>query len=150
MENQNIQLSPYNASTDLQVLSKIWFEASLRAHPFIGEARLTEQRALIETQYLPNAETWVAERDGVAAGFISLIDSFIGGIFVAPSAQGLGIGRVLIAQALALKGELSLEVYLENKQAVHFYQSLGFQEVSRREVDDSGYPFPNASLHLKG
>ena len=38
----------------------IWFEASLKALPFIGEERLTEQRKLIEEDYLPKAETSVA------------------------------------------------------------------------------------------
>lgn len=121
----------------------------MKAHPFIGEARLTEQRRLIEGEYLPKAETSVAWCDGEAVGFISLLGNFIGGIFIAPDRQGLGIGRKLIASALARKGELSLEVYTENAQGVRFYNRLGFQEVSRRAIDDFGFPFPNATLNLK-
>lgn len=44
------------------------------------------------------------------------------------------------------KGELSLEVYTENEQAVRFYRTLGSQEVSRRAVDDYGFSFPNVTL----
>jgi putative acetyltransferase len=49
-----------------------------------------------------------------------------------------------------LKGELSLEAYTENVQAMGFYRSLGFQELSRRAIDDEGYPFENARLRLVG
>lgn len=94
--------------------------------------------------------TSVAYLDGEAVGFISLLGSFVGGIFIAPDRQGYGIGRRLIADALARKGELSLEVYTENEQAVRFYSGIGFREVSRRDIDDSGFSFPNAKLILQG
>ena len=149
MKNASVAIRPFDVVTDLKILSTIWFDASLKAHPFIGEKRLTEQRKLIEEDYLPKAETSVACLGGEPVGFISLLGCFIGGIFIAPDRQGLGVGRALIADALARKGELSLEVYTENEQAVRFYRKLGFQEVSRRAVDDFGFPFPNAALNIK-
>lgn len=148
--NQDIVIRPYDRAADTEILSSIWFDASMIAHPFIGRRRLLEQRRLIETEYLPKAETWVACHSGHAIGFISLLDSFIGGLFIAPDRQGLGAGRKLVAHALARKGALSLEVYTANEQAVRFYTSLGFNEVSRRDVDDFGYPYQNAALHLRG
>jgi len=83
-------------------------------------------------------------------GFISLLDTFIGGIFVAPDQHGRGIGRKLITHAVDRKGELSLEVYTENEQAMRFYTALGFFEVSRRATDDQGFPFENVRLRFKG
>ena len=148
--NQDIVIRPYDRAADTEILSSIWFDASMIAHPFIGRRRLLEQRRLVETEYLPKAETWVACHSGHAIGFISLLDSFIGGLFIAPDRQGLGAGRKLVAHALARKGSLSLEVYTANEQAVRFYTSLGFNEVSRRDVDDFGYPYQNAALHLRG
>lgn len=139
----------YKGATDLEKLSTIWFDASRRVHGFIGEKRLLEQRTLIETQYLPNAETWVACQSESPVGFISLLDSFIGGLFVAPQSQGQGVGRALVAHALKLKDELLLEVYTENAQAVNFYKSLGFKELSKRKRDDEGMPFENAQMILK-
>ena len=105
---------------------------------------------MIEQTYLPMAETWVACHQGKSIGFISLLDDFIGGLFVAPDWQGHGVGRKLIAHALDRKGKLSLEVYAENRQAVRFYTGLGFTEVSRRPTDDDGLPFENARLELRG
>ncbi len=148
MKDLDIAIRAYEAA-DLEKLSAIWFEASLTAHAFIGEASLREQRALIETVYLPRAETWVAVRGGEPAGFISLIEDFIGGLFVCPRRQGGGIGRRLVRHAVQLKGSLRLEVYTANTQALAFYRSLGFEELSRRPSDDQGLPFENAQLLLK-
>ncbi|GGX55078.1 acetyltransferase [Tateyamaria omphalii] len=149
MKNMEIRIRAYQSATDLKKLSNIWFDASSLAHAFVGHERLLEQRYLIETQYLPNAETWVAIQDEVPVGFISLLDTFVGGLFVAPHCQGTGIGRRLITHALDLKGALSLEVYTENVQALDFYNALGFKELSRRAVDDDGLPFENAQMELK-
>ncbi len=144
------KIRAYQAATDLEPLSIIWLDASLLAHAFIGENRLLEQRTLIETEYLPNAETWVACRSGEPAGFISLMDNFIGGLFVAPHHHGQEIGRMLVAHALELKGELLLEVYTDNRRALSFYKTLGFKELSRRATDDEGMPFENVRMRLKG
>ncbi|WP_423369587.1 GNAT family N-acetyltransferase [Burkholderia sp. LMG 32019] len=140
-----IEIRAYEAS-DLHTLSAIWFDASLHAHPFLGEARLREQRTLVEKVYLPDAETWVACRAGEPVGFIGLLDGAIGGLFVVPSMHGHGIGRALVEHALALKGALDLEVYADNRDACAFYTRLGFEEISRRDEDDEGLPFANIRM----
>lgn len=145
MKDMDITIRAYEAA-DLEKLSALWFEASLIAHAFIGEACLREQRVLVETVYLPGAETWVAVRGGEPAGFISLMEDFIGGLFVSPHHQGAGIGRRLVRYAVQLKGPLRLEVYTANTQAFAFYKALGFEELSRRAQDDQGLPFENALM----
>ena len=145
----DIILRAYDPASDLKTLSNIWFDASLKAHAFLGEPRLRAQQTLIETTYPPAAETIVACHRERPVGFISLLDTFVGGLFVAPGQQGRGIGRTLIAEALALKGELVLEVYTRNAEAFAFYGALGFAEISRRPSDDEGLPFENARLRLK-
>lgn len=150
MENRTITIRPYDAATDTRALSRIWLEASRLAHPFIGEERLLEQRRLIEEVYLPESktETRVACLDGTPAGFIALLGTFVGGLFIAPDHQGHGLGRLLVEDALARHGALSLEVYTANEAAFGFYKALGFREISRRPEDDEGYPFENARLEL--
>ncbi|MBD9374891.1 GNAT family N-acetyltransferase [Rhizobium sp. ARZ01] len=148
MKNVDLCIRAYEEAVDLEKLSAIWFDASIRAHAFIGEMRLQEQRVVVETLYLPKAETWVACHQGEPVGFISLLDTFIGGLFVSPKQQGLGVGRTLVSHALRLKGELCLEVYTRNAQAYGFYKGLGFEEISRRALDDEGLPFENARMRL--
>jgi len=135
-------------AADTACLSEIWCRASLQAHPFLGRERLREQRGLIEEVYLPQAETWVACLAGRPAGFIGLLDAFIGGLFVDPEQQRGGLGRALVAHALRLKGELSVEVYAANAGARAFYRRLGFEETGRRPEDDNGLPFELVRLRL--
>jgi putative acetyltransferase len=147
MTYSDLTIRGYRAA-DMEALSAIWFDASRIAHPFIGEARLREQRVLIETIYLPQAETLVAVHRGEPAGFISLMDDFVGGLFVSPHHQGAGIGRTLIQHAIESREELRLEVYTANAGACAFYRSLGFVETGRRPLDDQGLPFENAQMAL--
>lgn len=148
MTYSDLTIRGYRAA-DMEALSAIWFDASRIAHPFIGETRLREQRILIETIYLPQAKTLVAVHRGEPAGFISLMDDFIGGLFVSPNHQGAGIGRTLIDHAFESRAQLQLEVYTANTGACAFYRSLGFVETGRRPVDDQGLPFENAQMILK-
>ena len=90
MKNDPLVIRPFDKATDIAPLSAVWFDASLAAHPFLGRARLLEQRKLIEDLYLPSSETWVACRHDTPVGFISLLDGFIGGLFVSPGCQGQG------------------------------------------------------------
>ncbi|MDJ0931749.1 GNAT family N-acetyltransferase [Breoghania sp.] len=147
MPSPALSIRPY-ARSDMTVLSSIWFEASREAHAFLGEEFLRSQRAAIEETYLPGADVWVACLNGVPVGFIGLLGSFIGGLFVDPKAQGQGIGRALLAHAQALKGELSLEVYAENTRACAFYRRLGFRETERRARDDNDLPHENIRMRL--
>lgn len=148
MSNHDVVVRPYRAA-DLHALSSIWFEASASAHSFLGQERLREHQRLVETQYLPAAETWVASVGDAPVGFISLLGDFVGGLFVAPSHHGRGIGRTLLSHAIRLKGGLELEVYTANTQAMAFYRAMGFTEISRRESDDEGLPFENARLVIR-
>lgn len=145
MQNQDFTIQPMQPD-DTPHLLKIWLDASLIAHAFIGEAKLLEQRDLVEHKYLPMAETWVACSDEKPVGFISLLGNFVGGLFVHPDEQGSGVGRRLVTHAATLKGELMLEVYTANSSAVSFYTAMGFAEISRRDVDDDGLPLENARL----
>lgn len=143
---QETTIRPY-APADRDLLLAIWHAASRAGHPFFPAAQLREQARLVRDIYLPEAENWVAVRGGAPAGFIGLIDNFVGGLFVAPALHGQGIGRMLVDHAAALKGMLELEVYAANPGAHAFYRRLGFAEIGRRPRDDNGLPFE--VVHLR-
>lgn len=147
MTNTSLEIRPYRAE-DNAALTRIWFAASRIAHAFLGEDKLREQSKLVSDYYLPQAETWVACLSDQPVGFIGLIDTTIGGLFVKPQAQGMGAGRALISHGLSLKPQLSLEVYTLNPRTRSFYEKLGFKEVGRRPVDDEGLPFEQISMVL--
>lgn len=122
-------------ATDEGASMDLWSRASLIAHPFIpGEGQGERARKMREI-YLPHAENWVAESDGRVVALLGLLDAEIGGLFVAPEAQGTGVGRRMVEHAAALHGSLSLDVYEKNARARSFYARMGFVEESRR-VDE--------------
>ncbi|MET3585801.1 putative acetyltransferase [Pseudorhizobium tarimense] len=137
----DLAIRPYSP-TDKAAVLDIWLATSTIAHPFFSSEQLQEQRVLVGDVYLEKAETWVAEMDGTVVGFIGLLDTWIGGLFVSPSVQGKGVGRALVDHAIALKKELALEVYETNMNAIGFYERLGFSTAGRRDTDDNGLPFP--------
>ena len=74
---------------------------------------------------------WVAECDGVVAGFVDRVDDFIGALHVLPAWQGRGVGRALLAHAeQAMRADGHAQVRLEtdsfNTQALGFYTAQGY------------------------
>ncbi len=123
------------AHTDENASMDIWSRAGRTAHPFIpGEGEGERAREMREV-HLVHAENWVAESNGRVVALLGLLDAEIGGLFVAPEAQGTGVGRRLVEHAAALHGSLTLEVYEKNTRARGFYARMGFVEESRR-VDE--------------
>ncbi|MFF2806027.1 GNAT family N-acetyltransferase [Streptomyces sp. NPDC058000] len=130
---------------DQDAVCDLWTRASQHAHPFIeGEGEGERARVLREV-YLVQAENWVAEREGAVIGLLGLLSGAddgveIGGLFVAPEAQGGGTGGKLVEHAAARYGALSLEVFEENARARRFYARLGFTERGRRIDEQTGHP----------
>lgn len=112
-------------------LSAIWLESSLLAHDFIPEQYWKRNQKVMEEQYLPLAEVYVAEEKGIPVGFIALMDRHLAAIFVSPGRQGKGIGSLLLQHVKTLRPTLELKVYQKNDKSVGFYQSKGFEIVSQ-------------------
>ena len=148
MQNSELVIRAYQVA-DKDILSEIWFRASLDVHSFLGEELLREQKEFLETIYFEKAETWVALINGRIVGFIGLLENFVGGLFVDPQAQGNGIGRQLLNHARMLRNELELEVFNENQGAYLFYKRLGFVEVSRCSQDDNGQSLESILMRLR-
>lgn len=127
-------------SEDTDMVIAVWRQASDLAHPFLSRAFQERAEILTRNNYLKMAETWVFELDGEVVGFIGLLDDLIGGLFVHPDYHGKGIGRALVDKAVALKGGLCVEVFVDNPIGRRFYHAYGFR--GSKEVMDphSGYP----------
>ncbi len=94
----------------------------------------------------PNTAVWLAERDGVAIGYalagpcelphpdVSPACAELKRIYLAPSAQGAGLGTRLLSQALAwMEREgprrLWIGVWSGNRGARRLYETIGFAKV---------------------
>ena len=120
-------IRPYTAA-DAQPLADIWLCASLKAHSFIAADYWHINRARMVSEYLPNSNTLVLESEsGQPLAFISLLGRHIAALFVHPYFQGYGYGSALLRQVQQQYDTLTLNVYQNNIDAVHFYQYHGFR-----------------------
>ena len=124
---------------DLNDLLTAWAAASEIAHPFLSEEFLASERENIPNIYLPNAETWVYEASGRVVGFIALIGTEVGAIFVHPSHQRMGVGQRLMDKAKDLRKELEVEVFVKNAIGRAFYTRYGFVTIAEKVHDQTGF-----------
>lgn len=118
----------------------IWLKTNIAAHSFIPEKYWLENYHIVEKEYLPNSETFVYEEDNIIKGFISIINNlFIGALFLAEDYQGRGIGKKLIDYCKSLYSRLELCVYVENINAIKFYNHCGFIIRAEQPNSDSGF-----------
>lgn len=125
---------------------KIWKNAVDVTHDFLT----AHDRQEIEKDvvgFFSATPVWVAaNQQDHPLGFMFLHDGHLEALFVDASARGLGVGKQLIAHALALHPDLSVDVNEQNHQAIGFYQHMGFNVSGRSELDGQGRPYP--LLHL--
>ncbi|MRS16439.1 N-acetyltransferase [Enterobacteriaceae bacterium RIT691] len=126
---------------DIPPLLTLWLESTIFAHPFIEERYWYESEPLVRDVYLPPAQTWVWDEEGVLQGFVSVMDDrFVGALFVAPGKIGQGIGRALLTHVCERYPDLSLEVYQKNTRAVNFYHAQGFRIEDSAWQDETRQP----------
>lgn len=123
---------------DTDALVAVWRAANALAHPFLPAAFVEQVAHDLRHIYFPNAETHVCEVDGRPVGFIAMVGSEIGGLFLDPALHGRGLGRAMVDHVRNREGQLCVEVFEHNKVGRPFYEKYGFREVSRYLHEASG------------
>ena len=120
-------------SDDLPALLELWLVSTTQAHPFIDESYWLESLGLVREVYLPGAQTWVWEENGLK-GFISVMDArFIGALFVAPDALSQGIGKALLTELIKICTSLGYRQIIAgvgdsaNSGSIGVHRSVGFE-----------------------
>jgi ribosomal protein S18 acetylase RimI-like enzyme len=96
----------------------------------------------------PNQVIYVAKIDNKVVGFIDpRIDEqkhlYIGAIYVAPEAQGKGVGGKLMKQVLDWSGrdhDIYLAVVSYNQNAIDFYKRFGFEKTGAAVPEEEDRP----------
>ena len=113
---------------DSSAVVAVWRAASDLAHPFLSVEFQNAEAENVRHVYPTFAEIWVKQVAGKVVGFIALIGSEVGAIFVLPDLHGKGIGRELMDYAVGLRGAVTVEVFKANVIGRRFYDSYGFIE----------------------
>lgn len=135
---------------DFDTLTGLW-EASVRAtHTFLKETDIVWLRPRIRNHYLIHVELRAFRDEHHAIlGFVGVANAKIEMLFIAPQAQGKGIGKQLLQYAIHHMKAVELDVNEQNPDAVGFYQHQGFEIVGRSPLDGQGQPFPLLHMRLK-
>lgn len=111
----------------IAILLRTTFRVSL---PFLPELHTAEEDLAFASGHLMVDNTvWVAEVEGVVAGYIAFRPGWIEHLFVHPDWQGTGIGPTLLAKALEDGQPRQLWTFQENARARRFYEARGFRAV---------------------
>lgn len=124
---------------DADAVVSVWRRASDFAHPFLTEEFQDSESENVRNVYPRFAEIWVKEIDGEIVGFIALIESEVGAIFLSPDCHGQGFGREMMDFAVAQKGALTVEVFKENAVGRRFYDKYGFRPAGETLHEPSGH-----------
>lgn len=85
------------------------------------------------------AKIFVYEKQGIIKGYSAISENTLQSLYVAPSARGQGIGRLLLNHALMhVKGDVTLQVVESNTPSKQLYFSCGFVDVATYDVDYNG------------
>jgi len=134
--------------SDRDVLADIWLKSVRATHHFLSEEDIQEFLPIVRNVALVELELWVLESDsGEAIGFLGMNGSKMEALFLAPEFLRRGGGRMLVEHARKLKGELTVDVNEQNRDAVRFYRACGFVIEGRSELDGTGRAFP--LLHMR-
>lgn len=134
---------------DYEKLIAVW-ESSVRAtHHFLSENDIMTYRSLILTEYFDQVRLYAVKFEEEVMGFIGINKKSIQMLFIHPDARGKGLGKTLIDFARDKHGVNTVDVNEQNKQAVGFYEKLGFVTYERSEQDGAGKPFPILSMALQ-
>jgi putative acetyltransferase len=63
-------------------------------------------------------------------------------LFIDPTYRGYGLGRAPIEVAAVKSPHLEVGVNAQNRQAVAFYEAVGFTVYAQSTTDDDGRPYP--------
>ncbi len=124
--------------SDVEELIDVWRQSTTVAHPFMDKAFLEKEEKNTREVYIPNTKTWVYPNNKGLDGFISMIGSEVGAIFVRPEKFGQGIGRQLMDFVSSQFEELEVQVFKNNKIGCRFYRNYGFVVVDEYVHEETG------------
>ena len=110
---------------DLEQLAQIWLNGNLQAHSFIPAQYWKNQFVNIK-KMLPEANIFVYRNNETIVGFLGELDGYIAGLFVGMNYRNQGVGSRLINYLKQINDKLTLSVYVDNINAVNFYENKDF------------------------
>jgi GNAT superfamily N-acetyltransferase len=136
-------------AADAERLSEIFLTSRRAAMPWLVEAHTDDETRWWHGNVLvPRGTVVVAEREGQVVGFADPTGGWLNALYIAPPAQGTGVGSALFEHSMALQPNgFDLWVFQRNTRALDFYARYGCVEVRRTNGADNQEQAPDVLLH---
>jgi len=132
---------------DIDAIAGVFRTSRLQTMPYLPLLHtLEEDRTYFRTLVYEGCTIWVVDAAGQIAGFCAVRPGWIDHLYVLPAFQRTGIGRTLVSKAMEAADELQLWVFQRNRNAVAFYEALGFSCVRRTSGSDNEEREPDVLL----
>lgn len=135
-------------SGDYPVIMEIWESAVKATHDFLAEEDFNYFKEVIPRDYLPNLEVYIIAENGEAKGFASVAEGNLEMLFIHNDIRGKGYGKKLYEFMKEQTGLTKVDVNEQNRQAIGFYEKMGFKAIGRSEKDGSGKDYPIIHMSL--
>ncbi len=124
---QSAIVRPATAADALEI-AEVFLAARRDALPYLPNLHSDDEtRHWIADVVLRHSEVWVAELDGVIAGFLSVAGDHLDHLYVRPTYYRQGIGDRLLTKAKEISPQrLQLFTFQRNGRARVFYETRGF------------------------
>ena len=123
---------------EIPVVVHLWYETSVYAHSFISAEYWKVNKEMMEREYLPYSETYLALIENELTGFVSLVGNYLAAIFVKKNNQRMGVGTELLNFVKERRSEIELKVFKKNTAGIIFYKKNGFKKILEKEDEGTG------------
>jgi len=124
---------------DAEQLAEIFLTSRKTAMPWLAQPHTDDEtRSWHLNVLVPRGTVVVAERHGNVVGFAEPSDGWLHALYIAPSAQGSGVGSALFEHSMTLQPSgFDLWVFQRNTRALDFYARYGCAEVRRTDGSEN-------------
>ena len=132
-------------------MAEIFLTSRRGAMPWLARPHTDEETRWWHANILvPRGTLVVAESAGDVVGFAEPTGGWLNALYVAPPAQGMGVGSALFEHSLVLQPQgLDLWVFQRNTRALDFYARYGCAEVRRTDGADNEEHEPDVLLRWR-
>ena len=148
----DLELLPASAA-DLRAIAEVHLAARAAAGSSFPPSVHTpeEVRSWVAGWDLSTHDVWVARLDGRVVGYTRATSTWLDDLYVAPDAQGRGVGTALLRRVLARHRDgVGLWVFESNRPARRFYARHGFVELERTDGSANEERAPDIRLVWPG